>query len=189
MIDAASPGITIRPIRNIAGHEEFCEVFFENVRVPQANLVGGLNRGWQIAKALLGFERIFVGSPKTSQYALGQLRALGEARGLLDDPVFAAGYAELQLDLADLRSLYTGFADIVKRGEALPPSVSMLKIWATETYTRIGLRLVETADEVLDYRQAVGKYRGAQQLVIEGGDHGFSDFADYLDRVLAFAGM
>ncbi len=51
------------------------------------------------------------------------------------------------------------------------------------------LLLVETADEVLDYRLAVGKYRGAQQIVIEGGDHGFSDFADYLDRVLAFAGM
>ena len=51
------------------------------------------------------------------------------------------------------------------------------------------LLMVETGDEVLDYRQAIEKYRGAQQLVIEGGDHGFSDFADYLDRVLAFAGM
>lgn len=51
------------------------------------------------------------------------------------------------------------------------------------------LLMVETGDEVLDYRQAVEKYRGAQQLVVAGGDHGFSDFADYLDRVLAFAGM
>ena len=51
------------------------------------------------------------------------------------------------------------------------------------------LLMVATDDDVLDYRQAVDKYRGAQQLVIQGGDHGFSDFADYLDRVLAFAGM
>ena len=51
------------------------------------------------------------------------------------------------------------------------------------------LLMVETGDEVLDYRRAVEKYRGAQQLVSEGGDHGFSDFADHLDRVLAFAGM
>jgi hypothetical protein len=51
------------------------------------------------------------------------------------------------------------------------------------------LLMVETGDEALDYRHAVEKYRGAQQLVIAGGDHGFSDFADYLDRVLAFAGM
>ena len=147
LAELSTPGVTVRPIRNIAGEEEFCEVFFDNVRVPQANLVGGLNKGWHIAKALLGFERIFVGSPKTSQYALGQLRALAEARGLFDDAAFAASFAELQLDLADLRSLYTGFADMVKRGEALPPSVSMLKIWATETYTRISAKMVETADE------------------------------------------
>ncbi len=49
------------------------------------------------------------------------------------------------------------------------------------------LLLVTTGDEVLDYRHAVEKYRGARQLVIEGGDHGFSDFAHYLDPVLAFA--
>jgi predicted esterase YcpF (UPF0227 family) len=48
------------------------------------------------------------------------------------------------------------------------------------------LLLVETGDEVLDYRDAVEKYRGSQQFVIEGGDHGFSDFAGYLDTVLEF---
>lgn len=50
------------------------------------------------------------------------------------------------------------------------------------------LLLVATGDEVLDYRHAVEKFRGARQLVIEGGDHGFSDFAHYLDTVLAFGG-
>ncbi len=70
LVDLATPGITVRPIRNIAGDEEFCEVFFDNVRVPRANLVGELNQGWDIAKALLGFERIFAGSPKHSQYTL-----------------------------------------------------------------------------------------------------------------------
>lgn len=50
------------------------------------------------------------------------------------------------------------------------------------------LLLVTTGDEVLDYRQAVQKYQGAAQMVIEGGDHGFSNFGDYLDRVLRFSG-
>ncbi len=49
------------------------------------------------------------------------------------------------------------------------------------------LLLVTTGDEVLDYRHAVAKYRGARQIVIEGGDHGCSDFAHHLDTVLAFA--
>ena len=63
LIALDSPGITVRPITTLAGHQEFCEVFFDQVRVPAANLVGGLNQGWGIAKALLGFERIFLGAP------------------------------------------------------------------------------------------------------------------------------
>jgi alkylation response protein AidB-like acyl-CoA dehydrogenase len=66
LVDLATPGITVRPITNIAGEQEFCEVFFDQVRVPRTNLVGELNRGWSIAKALLGFERIFIGSPQQS---------------------------------------------------------------------------------------------------------------------------
>lgn len=49
------------------------------------------------------------------------------------------------------------------------------------------LLMVETGDEVLDYRQAVERYRGAKQIVVEGGDHGFSDFGKYLDMVIEFA--
>jgi len=51
------------------------------------------------------------------------------------------------------------------------------------------LLLVATGDEVLDYRDAVEMYRGCRQIVVEGGDHGFSGFADYLDAVLAFCGV
>jgi 3-oxochol-4-en-24-oyl-CoA dehydrogenase len=147
LVDLATPGITVRPIRNIAGDEEFCEVFFDNVRVPRGNLVGELNRGWDIAKALLGFERLFAGSPKHSQYTLKQLTTLATARGLFADPAFVARYAELQLDAADLSAMYAHFAAIVKRGEALPASVSFLKIWATETHERISMLLAEAAAE------------------------------------------
>ena len=147
LIDLRTPGVTIRPIRDIGGVEDFCEVFLDQVRVPCANLVGEINQGWGIAKALLGFERIFLGSPKQSQYALAQLTSLAAARGLFDSPAFVARYAELQLDVADLSAAYTYFADIVKRGEALPPSVSLLKIWSSETYQKICLMLVESADD------------------------------------------
>lgn len=51
------------------------------------------------------------------------------------------------------------------------------------------LLLVTTGDEVLDYREAVAKYKGAEQIVVEGGDHGFSAFADYIDIVLAYCGI
>lgn len=64
LAETQTPGITIRPIRNIAGHEEFCQVFFDDVRVPRDNLVGKLNEGWNVAKALLSFERLSIGSPR-----------------------------------------------------------------------------------------------------------------------------
>lgn len=147
LVDMKAPGITVRPIVDIAGNEEFCEVFFDNVRVPRANLVGELNQGWTVAKSLLGFERLFVGSPKQSQHALKQLDNLARARKLFADPAFVARYAELQLDVIDLGAVYGEYGDMVKRGEELPPSISMLKIWASETYARISMALVEAADE------------------------------------------
>lgn len=57
LIDMASPGVSTTPIALISGESEFCQTFFENVTVPKDNLVGGLNKGWSVAKALLVHER------------------------------------------------------------------------------------------------------------------------------------
>ncbi|MPS26194.1 MAG: acyl-CoA dehydrogenase [Alcaligenaceae bacterium] len=147
LVDLKTPGITVRPIRNIADEREFCEVFFDRVRVPRENLVGRLNDGWTVAKALLGFERLFTGSPKHSQHTLRQVEKLARQRGLLDDPAFAARYTALRLDTLDLGAAYGGFAELAKRGAAIPPTVSVLKIWSTETYERLALLLIEAAGE------------------------------------------
>lgn len=165
LADIHSPGITVRPIRDLVGHEHFCEVFFDNVKVPKENLVGEINHGWSLAKALLGFERIFLGNPRQSQNALAKLHALAAAQGLFDDPLFNSKYARLLLDVEDLSALYAKYADMVKRGESLPPSVSMLKIWATETYRRIGLLLYEAGHEY-------------------GGNHPIEELGGDLDNLL-----
>ena len=57
-IDLHSPGMKVRPIKTIAGDDEFSEVFLDDVVVPAENLVGKLNDGWRIANALLGHERL-----------------------------------------------------------------------------------------------------------------------------------
>lgn len=57
LIDMASPGVSTTPIELISGESEFCQTFFDNVRVPKSNLVGELNHGWSVAKALLVHER------------------------------------------------------------------------------------------------------------------------------------
>lgn len=155
LVDLKSPGVTVRPIRTIAGDEEFCEVFFDDVRVPAENLVGDIHKGWDIAKQLLGFERIFSGSPKHSQSTLEQVRELAEARGLLADAAWADRYAQALLDVADLGSAYANFAEMVKRGETLPPQVSYLKIWATETHERVAMLLNDMAAESTMYRGTI----------------------------------
>ena len=144
-VDMNSPGITVRPIRNISGHEEFCEVFLENVRIPKTQLVGEINQGWTIAKALLGFERVTLGSPKQAQYVLARLEELAVVLGLDRDAGFIDRFTQLRLDVADHAFLYGRFVDQLKRGEKLGPDVSILKVWATETFSRLASLMVEAA--------------------------------------------
>lgn len=147
LADFTSPGISVRPIKNLAGNEEFCEVFLDNVRVPKENLVGELNQGWTIAKSLLTFERLFLGSPKQSQYALGRLAELANERGLFDDPIFLDRFTKLRLDVHDLESTYRRFAEQIKRGKLFGPDISILKIWGTETSASLSELMVEAAGQ------------------------------------------
>jgi len=147
LVDLETPGITIQPIRNIAGHEEFCQVFFDNVRIHRDTLVGALNAGWTVAKALLGHERLNIGSPRRPQYALRRLEMVARNKGLFDDPGFVDRFTALKLDLEDLASLYGRFVEQVKRGEPLREDVSMLKIWAMGAWQRITELFVEIAAE------------------------------------------
>lgn len=147
LMDLDSPGITVRGIRNLSGHQDFCEIFLNDVRVPAKNLVGGLNRGWTVSKALVGHERLLIGNPFHCLVALKRLAKIARAQGLFDDPRFLDRYAELALDVEDLSAIYARFCDLVRRGETIGPDASMLKILATETLQRINDQIVESANE------------------------------------------
>ncbi|MCE2949328.1 MAG: acyl-CoA dehydrogenase family protein [bacterium] len=147
LLDMKVPGIMVRPIRNIAGDDEFCQVFFDDVRTPKSNLVGALNQGWTIAKSLLGFERLGIGSPRRPQLAFARLEKLARARGLFADPVFMDRFTALRLDIADLSAAYEVFVEQVRRGEPLGADVSLLKIWATEAMQRSSELMIEAGDE------------------------------------------
>ncbi len=147
MIDMNQPGVTVRPIRNIAGHEELCEVFLDNVHAPLDDLVGELNDGWQVAKALLGFERIWSGSPRQSLLALHRLVKVARLSGQLQDPVFAERLTQITFDVLDGASAYERLAQIMRTGGSFGPEASVLKVWATETCQRVTELLVEAAQD------------------------------------------
>jgi len=137
MVDLATPGITVRPILDIAGNEEFCEVTFDDVRTSVDNLVGGLNKGWSVAKSVLDFERLGISSPWRPQIAFSRLAKLGAKLGLFDDLGFMDRFTALRLDLLDQATLYSQFAELARRGQSLGADVSILKIWGMEAFQRV----------------------------------------------------
>jgi len=147
LCDLSTPGITGAPIKNIMGDSEFFEVFLDNVRIPRENRIGAENEGWSMAKAQLGFERIFVGNPRLSGHALNRLELLAEGLGAFDDPAFVDRYNQLRLDVYDLAASYERYASILRTGGDLGPDVSILKIWATETFQRIAEEMVDLAGD------------------------------------------
>ena len=152
LIDLKSPGITVRPIRNLAGESSFCEVFFDNVRVPKENLVGDLNRAWSMAKSVLGSERIMIGHPKLARFPLELLTRLLQSRGQWDEPAVRSRYDELRLDVVDLGAAFVRVVDVLRRGGEVGPEVSILKIWVSEAFQRIADLMIDVGGEaaVLD---------------------------------------
>ena len=159
LVPMDAPGITVRPIINLDMHDEFCEVFFDDVRVPADHLVGEVNQGWTMAKALLGFERVMIGSPKQSAYALARLRQLAQHMDVWEDGAFQDRYVRLRLDLLDHTSLYETYVERLRRGELLGADVSMLKLHQSELYQRITEAMLEVAGENAGLLEPMGGNR------------------------------
>ena len=137
LIDMTSPGIEVRPIITLDGDHEVNEVFFTDVRVPVANLVGEQDRGWTYAKYLLTHERTNMAMIGASTSAIAWLRSIaGKIRRggkpLLDDPLFAARLARVEIELANLSTTTLRVVAAAASGGAPGAESSMLKIKGTE---------------------------------------------------------
>ncbi|MDA5558053.1 acyl-CoA dehydrogenase family protein [Shimia sp. MMG029] len=136
LVDMATPGIELRPIKLIEGGHEVNEIFFTDVRVPIGNLVGEENKGWTIAKFLLTHERTGIAGVGFSIQALEEVKAIASktmrgGRPLIEDPLFAARIAQAEIDLeamkiTNLRMLFKAQAQ-----GAPGPETSLLKIKGT----------------------------------------------------------
>ncbi len=137
LFDMDSPGVSTKPILLISGYSPFCETFFTDVAVPRSNLVGGLNRGWEVAKYLLGHEREMISGMGLGhgETALGRIAAgtVGtEPDGRLDDPVLRARIAIFEVRAAAFRAMSERFVDELKANRAHPAQPSMMKYFGTE---------------------------------------------------------
>ncbi len=150
LIDMKTPGITVRPIITLDEDHEVNEVFFDNVRVPVANLVGEENRGWTYAKYLLGHERTGIAAVGRSKRELAFLKTLAQRirKGglpLIQDPLFSAKVAALEIELMALEVTVLRVISQEARRKAPGPEASMLKVKGTEVQQRLTELMVEAA--------------------------------------------
>ena len=174
LVPLSAKGITVRPLVLLTGHRHFNEVFFEDVVVPKAALLGPLDQGWTVSTTTLMYER----------HSTGARNPIGQVRGLValarrlqrdggtawDDPIVRQRLSQLAIDceamkLTRLRSLTRQL-----RGQPPGPEGSVLKVFGSE----LGLRIAEAAGELLGMHALVNE---ASELV--------PDAPRWFNRVLA----
>jgi len=149
LVDMRSPGVTVRPLRQITGESEFNEVFFEDVRVPKGNLLGPLNSGWQVLITTLMHERAGI-SELGAEQIIDHLIDLARATERNGQPAIRDGYVRQQLAQfvieVQARRL-NGLRSLTKRlkGSAPGPEGSIGKLSTTELSKRMAKFAVELA--------------------------------------------
>ncbi|MFI5395925.1 MAG: acyl-CoA dehydrogenase family protein [Candidatus Binatia bacterium] len=156
LVDMKSPGVTVRPLRQMGGQAEFNEVFFENVRVPRENLLGELNNGWQIATAALQNERgilYVVEMQILLTKGRDALMRWARERGATRDPVTRQALADIYLGVETFRHTCQRTLDKLLRMGMPGPEASIIKLhWTelTQTMPRVGMSILGAAGLLYD---------------------------------------
>lgn len=133
LFDMQTPGVSTKPILLISGSSPFCETFFDDVKVPKDQIVGEVNKGWSVAKYLLGHEREMIAGMGLG--TTGANATLGPKVKPLD-PLLRADIAKFDVDALAFSAMSERFTSLWKAGEAHPASPSMMKYSGTELNKR-----------------------------------------------------
>ena len=134
LFDMTTPGVTTKPILLISGNSPFCETFFDNVAVPKAQIVGEHNRGWDVAKYLLGHEREMISGAGGGDRTTTIGAAL--SRNGLEEPMLRAQMAMFDVDALAYAAMGEKFLDEAKVGRGHPAGSNMMKYVGTELNKR-----------------------------------------------------
>ncbi|PON14043.1 acyl-CoA dehydrogenase [Candidatus Entotheonella serta] len=142
LLDMKTPGVTVRPLINIAGTKGFNEIFFENVRVPKDALLGEKNRGWYMATTTLSYERTAIEAPARAQRILNDLVRYAkltkrDGQTLADNPSVRQRLAQLAIEIDVERCLSYRVATSQSREEIPGPEAPANKVFTSEMIQRI----------------------------------------------------
>jgi alkylation response protein AidB-like acyl-CoA dehydrogenase len=150
LVDMATPGIEVRPLITIEGLHEVNQVFFTDVRVPRDNIVGEVDKGWTVAKYLLGHERMSGGALGTQKKLLAQLKQLAgeqlsDGARLIEDATFARKIAEAEIELMTLEVFMLRLLAAVSADREMGAEASIVKIRRTEVHQKLTELKLEAA--------------------------------------------
>jgi len=167
LVDMRSPGITIRPLREMTGEAWFNEVFFDAVRVPRANVVGEVGQGWQVVMTTLAHERgssaqhARLGTDVAELIALSK-RTLRDGRPVCEDPVVRQKLVEFATGVMILRMTSRRNACVIERTGVPGPEGSTLKLFWSELDQRVKEGAIEMLGEA-------GLVAAGDPLAVDGG--------------------
>lgn len=153
--DMHAPGISISPIRKMSGQVEFAQVFYDDVRIPLENVVGGLGNGWRVAMSTLSFERGtgFIADQVKQAQEIDELVATARANGKIRDDRIAGELGQMRAEVAALRAMtYRNISTVIRTGQPGPES-SVIRLFTSELgqrLERMGVLLM--GDALLDFR-------------------------------------
>jgi alkylation response protein AidB-like acyl-CoA dehydrogenase len=150
LMDMEQEAVQVRPLRQITGEAEFNELFIEEARIPDANVVGGVGNGWKVALTTLMNERAGLGF--ALQIRLRQLLddtiAVAAERGLIDDPLIRDELAELNIRCESIRLLaWKGLTDVERYGQPGPEGSLVKWLWSdtNQRLTQLAVDIVGPA--------------------------------------------
>ncbi len=166
LVDMKTPGITVKPLRQMTGSSEFNEMFFEDVHVPRTNLLGGMNNGWKVAMTTLANERGTMSLAMAARFFMTYSEMVSMCRNLgrpvLKDPRVRQQLAQFYVDLQGLKyTLYRSFSTIL-RGGTPGPEGSVSKI----AWSELNQRMHEFAMQV---QGPANQLAGRQTHSVESG--------------------
>src|SRR5882762_587687 len=174
LVPMTTPGITVRPLVLMTGHHHFNEVFFTDVVVPKANLLGPINQGWKVSTTTLMYERHSAGG-RSHAAQIARLIALArrlpiDGRPAWDHPGVRQRLAQLAIDSEALK--YTRLRSLTRqlRGEPPGPEGSVLKLSGSE----LGVRIADVAGELL-----------GMHVLVNQASEAVPDAPRWFNRVLA----
>ena len=169
LLDMKLPGVTVKPLRQMTGDAEFNEVFFDNVRVHESQVLGGVNNGWTVGMTTLMYERLALGFGLQVRLRIAvdalieMARQMDKAgRPATSDPIMRQKIAQLWIDTEALK--YTGARGVTRllRGELPGPEASAGKMGWVETHQRL-------QDLAMELQGPYGQLGRGSDRAVEGG--------------------